>query len=137
MELRNRLSTATGLRLPSTLVFDHPTPTRLASFLAAELTGENTPKTTTAAPAATVVPGSEDPIVIVGMGCRFPGGAGSPQQLWDLIAAGTDAVTEFPQDRGWDTRTLFDPDPEHLGTSYVRNGAFLPEAADFDAEFFG
>ncbi|MFH8371035.1 beta-ketoacyl synthase N-terminal-like domain-containing protein, partial [Streptomyces sp. NPDC018031] len=78
-----------------------------------------------------------EPIAIVGMACRFPGGVAGPDDLWDLVAAGGEGLTDFPRDRGWDLETLFDPDPDHRGTSYVRRGAFLPGAGDFDAGFFG
>ncbi|MFH9067761.1 beta-ketoacyl synthase N-terminal-like domain-containing protein, partial [Streptomyces coeruleorubidus] len=142
VELRNRLTTATGRQLPSTLVFDHPTPTALATHLRDQLLASSSPGTAgRRAPAhtATAAPASmaDEPIAIVAMGCRFPGGVTSPEELWELVCQGGDAISEFPTDRGWDLDGLFHPDPDHPGTSYTRRGGFLHDAGRFDAAFFG
>src|SRR5580658_9606570 len=81
--------------------------------------------------------GQQEPVVIVGMGCRFPGRVTGLGQLWDLLAGGGDGICGIPADRGWDVDGLFDPDPGHAGTSYVSAGGFLADAAGFDAGFFG
>ena len=134
VELRNRLSAATGLRLPATLLFDYPTPVVLAGFLRSGLLGAvaETPADVPAAGVSVV----DEPIAIVSMGCRFPGGVGSPEDLWSLLSTGGDAVGGFPTDRGWDTG-LYDPDPDRIGKSYVREGGFIHAASGFDPGFFG
>ena len=78
-----------------------------------------------------------EPMAIVGMACRLPGGICSPAQLWALVDDGGDAVAPFPQGRGWDIAEIYDPDPGAWGKTHVREGGFLDDAADFDAEFFG
>ncbi|KJK54807.1 beta-ketoacyl synthase N-terminal-like domain-containing protein, partial [Saccharothrix sp. ST-888] len=79
----------------------------------------------------------KEPIAIVAMSCRFPGGVSTPEELWQLVDEGTDAITEFPDNRGWDVEALYDPDPDASGKSYVRRGGFLHDAADFEPDFFG
>ncbi|MEU3751137.1 beta-ketoacyl synthase N-terminal-like domain-containing protein, partial [Streptomyces narbonensis] len=138
--LRNRLNTATGLRLPTTLVFDHPSPAALATHLVGEFSDADDKVQAVSAERGDSAPDAataDDPIAIVGMACRYPGGVSSPQDLWRLVAEGTDAISEFPVNRGWDLDNLYDPDPERIGTSYVRHGGFLHEADGFDADFFG
>jgi acyl transferase domain-containing protein/acyl carrier protein len=132
VELRNRLGQASELKLPSTLIFDYPTPAAVAGFLRSKLDG-----TARGSAAATRVPArTDEPIAIVGMSCRYPGGVASPQDLWELVAQGRDAIGGFPENRGWDVERLYDPDPDHMGTSYTRHGGFLYDAGEFDAEFF-
>jgi acyl transferase domain-containing protein/acyl carrier protein len=179
LELRNRLSTATGLRLPATLIFNHPTLTALARYLRARTADQqtdirsNTADNTSADREPATAPDEEvsglidedklrdhiklvtanlrqarlrvreleerrqEPIAIVGMACRFPGGVRDPEDLWQLVAEGMDAISGFPSDRGWDAEGLPDPDPGHAGTSYARLGGFVDDAAGFDSGFFG
>ncbi|MBA0054242.1 type I polyketide synthase, partial [Streptomyces sp. AJS327] len=132
VELRRRTNTATGLPLPASVLFEHPTPARLARHLRRELLAESQELAV-----VPTVATEDDPIVIVGAGCRFPGDVRSPDDLWRLLADGADAVSGFPDDRGWRLDELYDPDPESGGRSYVRHGGFLYDAAQFDAAFFG
>ncbi|MFD7842654.1 SDR family NAD(P)-dependent oxidoreductase [Nocardia sp. NPDC059764] len=134
VELRNRLGKATGLSLPSTLVFDYPTPAAVAKLVQSRVAPAATPA---AKPVASNAARTDEPIAIVGMACRYPGGVESPDALWDLVFAGRDATSEFPSDRGWELDRLIDPDPDNPGTTYSGRGGFITGAADFDAGFFG
>jgi acyl transferase domain-containing protein/thioesterase domain-containing protein/acyl carrier protein len=117
VEFRNRLAAATGLRLPGALVFDYPTVAELARHLLDQLLDR---EAVTAPARATAQ--SDEPIAIIGMACRFPGEVRSPEDLWDLVAAGADAMGPFPADRGWNADGI---------------GGFVHDAADFDPAFFG
>ncbi|XVS67801.1 SDR family NAD(P)-dependent oxidoreductase [Actinosynnema sp. CA-299493] len=132
VELRNRLASATGVRLPATLVFDHPSPIRLAGHLV-ERFSDAAPAQVVAVATAT----TDDPIAIVGMACRYPGGITTPEHLWQVVFEGRDAVGPFPDDRGWDVAALYHPDPDNPGTSYTAEGGFLRDAGGFDPVPFG
>ncbi|MFD8922222.1 type I polyketide synthase [Streptomyces sp. NPDC059569] len=137
VDLRNRVVAATGLTLPSTMVFDYPNAVALAGYLKSAALGGGQE---TAVAARTTPAGADtddDPIAIIGMSCRYPGGAGSPEELIRLALDGADVISEFPADRGWDARALYDPDPDRQGRTYSTQGGFLHEAAEFDPGFFG
>ncbi|MFG3462635.1 SDR family NAD(P)-dependent oxidoreductase [Streptomyces sp. NPDC047853] len=130
VELRDLLAEVTGFSLPATVVFDHPTPAALAEHLddlILHLDGDG---------GVTASATADEPVAIIGMACRYPGGVTSPDELWQLVAEGRDGITDFPEDRGWDTARLYEPDGTP-GTSYVREGGFLGDVAAFDAPFFG
>ncbi|MEI5103717.1 type I polyketide synthase [Streptomyces sp. PmtG] len=125
VEVRNRLTAATGLKLPTTLVFDYPNARILAAHLRREALGDEPAATGAVTPAGAV---DDDPIAIVSMSCRYPGGATSPEELWRLISEGADAISVFPADRGWENTSA---------GAYRAEGGFLYDAAEFDAAFFG
>ncbi|MEI2777964.1 MAG: type I polyketide synthase [Tetrasphaera sp.] len=136
VELRNALNAAKGLRLPVTLVFDHPTPRHVTALIIEGLDISAPAETTPARQPVTRSDSAEDPIAIVGMGCRFPGGVRSPEDLWALLAEGRDAMGPFPTDRGW-AEDIYDPQPATPGKTYANMGGFLYDAAEFDPVFFG
>ncbi|MEV6978535.1 type I polyketide synthase [Kitasatospora sp. NPDC093806] len=135
VELRNRLNAETGLRLSPTTAFDYPTADVLAEHLRRELVGEQ--EAAAGAPVVRVAAVDDEPIAIVGMSCRFPGGVRSPEDLWRLVAGHVDAVSGLPTDRGWDVESLYDEDPDAVGKLYSVEGGFLYDAGEFDPAFFG
>ncbi|OKH93979.1 type I polyketide synthase [Streptomyces uncialis] len=132
LELRNRLATATGLPLPVTLVFDHPSLDALTAHLVERVSGEVAKRDVT----GPVTVADDDPIVIIGMGCHYPGGITSPDDLWNLVTQGHEGITTFPTNRGWNLDTLHHPDPDHPTTTYTRHGGFLHDADLFDPHHF-
>ncbi|MER7056633.1 SDR family NAD(P)-dependent oxidoreductase [Streptomyces sp. NPDC000351] len=137
VEFRNKVTAATGVQLPSTLVFDYPTAAAVAGFLLTRVDGSEPARPRPAPTRARAAAGADEPIAIVGMSCRYPGGVENPDQLWDLIDGRVDAITPIPGDRGWDVDHLYDTDPGKPGKIYTREGGFLHTAGDFDAAFFG
>jgi acyl transferase domain-containing protein/acyl-CoA synthetase (AMP-forming)/AMP-acid ligase II/acyl carrier protein len=131
VQFRHRITALTGVPVPHSLIYDFPTPGAVIDELHRRATaGPEAP------PRASPVPDAE-PIAVVAMACRFPGGVRSPEDLWRLVADQVDATSEFPADRGWDAGELYDPDPDRLGHSVTRRGGFLDGFADFDAGMFG
>ncbi|WP_029622234.1 type I polyketide synthase, partial [Saccharopolyspora erythraea] len=122
VELRNRLNEITGLRLPATLLFDYPTPNVLAEHLLGEVAGRPAASSTPVALTAK----DDEPLAVVGMACRYPGGINSPEDLWRVVLDGTDVIADFPADRGWDVLNL-----------PIGKGGFLDAVGDFDPAFFG
>ncbi|MDQ1041745.1 acyl transferase domain-containing protein/NAD(P)-dependent dehydrogenase (short-subunit alcohol dehydrogenase family)/acyl carrier protein [Streptomyces sp. V3I8] len=134
VELRNALGAAAGVRLPATLVFDYPTARAAAGYLKSRITpAEPLPAAAAPAPAAD----TDEPIAVVGISCRFPGGLRSAEDVWQMVADGRDVVSGFPDDRGWPLESLYNPEPGVAGHTYTRHGGFLHDATEFDPEFFG
>ncbi|MEU0690694.1 type I polyketide synthase, partial [Streptomyces uncialis] len=149
VELRAALSDATGLRLPTGLLYDRPTPAALIAHLSERLAGHSTRERTDPPPVGAPDPAGDrsarrtaapadddDAVAVIGMACRYPGGAASPDELWRLVADGVDAVSDFPTDRGW-ADDLHVPGAARPGRSVVGSGGFLHDAGAFDAAFFG
>nr|AWW87422.1 type I polyketide synthase [Streptomyces sp.] len=132
VELRNRLNTATGLRLPATVTFDQPTPQALAAFILAETGVSSAAPQPAVEPVPAVGVRADEPLAIVGMGCRLPGGVSSPEDLWELVSQGRDGMRPFPDDRGWEV-----PTATEVGGDFAHRAGFLDDVAGFDAEFFG
>ncbi|MFV8754836.1 type I polyketide synthase [Nannocystaceae bacterium ST9] len=131
VELRNRLQQLIGIGLPSTLLFDHPTARAVVGLLMGELGHAVARK-----PKPSRKPVVDEPIAIVAMACRYPGGVTSPEALWQLLERGHDAIGRLPGDRGWPA-DLHDTDVDKPGKSVTDSGGFLYDAADFDPAFFG
>jgi myxalamid-type polyketide synthase MxaC len=137
VELRARLQVQLGVTLPATVAFDYSTVEALAGYLASEHLALDQPGKFALAPAAPAISVTEsEPVAIIGMGCRFPGGADDPERFWRQLVEGVDAIREVPPER-WDIEQYYDPDPEAAGKMYTRWGGFLERVDQFDAAFFG
>ncbi|MET9031717.1 SDR family NAD(P)-dependent oxidoreductase [Streptomyces mirabilis] len=138
VELRNRIGARIGAKLPATLLFDHPTAARLAAHLLSTALAAGDRTTPATQPTRATTPASDEPVALVAMACRLPGGVSDPEGLWNLVAEGRDAVGPFPAER-WDVAALYDPDPDAVGKSYAHEGGFLndDDLTSFDAGFFG
>ncbi|MEV0559617.1 beta-ketoacyl synthase N-terminal-like domain-containing protein, partial [Streptomyces sp. NPDC050597] len=134
VDLHARLADESGLELPVTIAFDFPTPALVAEQIRRIAFGLGQE---THMPVAAGTAADDEPIAIVGIGCRFPGDINSAEDLWQLVMDEGEVLTEFPANRGWDVEGIYDPDPGKPGKSYVREGGFLAEAGGFDADFFG
>ncbi|MFF7656639.1 beta-ketoacyl synthase N-terminal-like domain-containing protein, partial [Streptomyces sp. NPDC007983] len=137
VELRDRLASATGLRLASGLLYNHPSPSALVRYLFKRLLGAQRSESPSSTRRGANGSPDDDPIVIVSMACRYPGDVVSPEDLWQLVSTAGDAITPFPANRGWDLDTLYDPEPGTPGRTYLREGGFLHDVDRFDPEFFG
>ncbi|HEY6881280.1 MAG TPA: SDR family NAD(P)-dependent oxidoreductase, partial [Polyangiales bacterium] len=132
VEVRNQLSARAETKLPATLVFDYPTPEAIAKLLLSQAFAR---LSASRAPLSTRRVQMDEPIAVLAMACRAPGGVVDPESFWQLLAEGRDAVSAFPS--RWDVDALYDPDPDAMGKTYAREGGFLADVEKFDAGFFG
>ncbi|WP_329537860.1 SDR family NAD(P)-dependent oxidoreductase (plasmid) [Streptomyces sp. NBC_01450] len=137
VEFRTSLCAATGLDLPASLVYDYPSPEALIAHLRSAGRRTDPDGADRADQESTRSAHGDDPIAIVAMSCRYPGGVESPEDLWQLVTQGVDAIGDFPTDRGWNLEELYDPDPDRPGRTYLAKGGFLDHPDRFDPEFFG
>ncbi|MFJ8744638.1 type I polyketide synthase [Embleya sp. NPDC127516] len=136
VDLRNRLAAAVGLRLPVGLIYDHPTPGALAQYLRSRLTGDPDEAAGPVPTRSDAPVGEDDPVVVVGMSCRLPGGIESPDELWNLLASGGDAVGPVPDDRGWNLDRFAAWNQAMPGVGLLSEGGFITGASGFDPAFF-
>ena len=136
VDLRNRLQRSLGCTLPATVAFDHPNVDALAAYIGGEVLGVLSGASANAPGQASPIAATTEPIAIVGIGCRFPGGASDPEAFWRLLHDGVDAITEIPAER-WDVDAFYDADPDTPGKMYTRWGGFLDGIDRFDPRFFG